>query len=540
MLKKNILPILLVLIAGCSKDLLNVSPKNQLLESNYYKTTEELKAALITAYDPISWTYCGPGSFHYGASNFVNLNVASDDANAGGTPGGQDILAYQGADKFDLLPSIQNIESIWFKYYTGIYRANLLLEKAAVSDSNMEIRAEAKFLRAYYYFDLVRYYGDVVLLDHTVSSDEYNLSRTPAKEVYNFIVKDLTEAFPDLTEKNELPKSELFRATKSAAQTLLGKVYLFMSSPANNFGNYYQNAADLFGSVIQSGIYSLQHDYDMNFDVVHEHGTESIFELEYTNTGGSTFQVDPNTGYTTDEASVDAKLCGIRTWTQGADKSVVNLLPGWGFVKPAKELIDAYVAEHDTVRLNYNIYLADPIDSAPEINGMFKFHLRQYGTWLATDEEASSDYEGFFRRKYRYDASFVPVSDISILNTVIMRYADVLLMMAECMVNGATDTKNGNTVDYYVNEVRTRVKLPSLSAITMDDIKKERRLEFAFEMIRYWDLLRWGDADNVFSNYKPGKGYHWDPVKKGLWPIPLTEIDRTGGSITQNPGYVNE
>jgi starch-binding outer membrane protein, SusD/RagB family len=538
MIKKIIILTLIIgFIEGCSTDLLDITPKNQLIESNYYQTEADLQSALIAAYDPISWVYCGAGSFHYGASNFVNLNVASDDANAGGTPGGQDILAYQGADKFNLIPSTQNIESIWLKNYTGIYRCNILLEKASVNDATAEIRAEAKFLRAYYYFDLVRFYGDVVLLDHPVTPSEYNLTRTPASKIYDFIVKDLTEAIPDLTEKNKLSASELFRATKSAAQTLLGKVYLFMSSTANNYGNYYQNAADLFGNVIQSGIYSLQSDYDMNFDAKHEHGIESIFELEYTNTGNSTFGCDAN-GYSTDEAPVDAKLCGIRTWTQGSDRSVVNLIGGWGFVKPTRELVDAYISEHDTVRLNYNIYLADPL--TPEINSMFKFNLRQYGTWLNTDEEASADYEGFFRRKYRYDVSFVPVSDISILNTVIMRYSDVLLMMAECIVNGATDTKNGNSAAYYVNKVRTRVKLPSISTVSMDDIKKERRLEFAFEMIRYWDLLRWGDADNVFTNYKPGKGYYWDPAKKGLWPIPLTEINRTGGSLTQNPGYVNQ
>ena len=518
-------------ITGCSKDLLDVDPKNQVLESNFYQTLEDFESALISAYDPISWV------FYWGASTFVTLNIASDDANAGGTPGGQDILAYQGADKFNLTPGMERIESLWRKYYAGIYRTNILLENADPDNEELSvIIAEAKFLRAYYYFDLVRYYGDVVLLDHTASIDEYNLPRSPAEEVYALIVKDLSEAIPVLPDKNELSADQLFRATKSAAQVLLGKVYLFMSSPAYNYGNYYQEAADLFGEVIGSGIYDLHPDYDMNFLATHEHGIESVFELEYTSAVNSTFQSDDNTGYSYDEASVDFKLCGIRDWSQGSDISVVNLQAGWGFIKPTRELVQAYIDQNDTIRLNYNIYLGNPMSA--EIDSSFDFYLSQYGTW-GSEEEESEDFEGFFRRKYRYDNNYV-VGDISFLNINIMRYADVLLMMAECMVNGASDSQNGQSADFYVNQVRNRVELPSLSSVTLDDIKKERRLEFAFEMIRYWDLLRWGDADGVFTDYKPGKEYYWDPVKKGLWPIPLTEINRSGGSLVQNPGYINE
>lgn len=532
---KKIFTLIIVLgfIAGCSKDRLEIEPKNQTLESNYYITPAELRSALITAYDPISWV------FYYGASTWVTLNVASDDANAGGTPGGQDILAYQGADKFTLIPSTPNgPEGLWRKYYAGIYRANVVLEKAdADNDSMLVLRAEAKFLRAYYYFDLVRFFGDVVLLDHTVTT-EYNLSRTSSGKVYELIVKDLTEAIPDLPEKNKLKSDQLYRATKSAAQALLGKVYLFMSSPGYNYGNYYQQAADLFGSVIKSGVYDLFPDYDMNFDAQHKHGVESIFELEYTDAIQSTFNYDAGTGYSYDESSVDFKLCGIRGWSQGADKSVVNLLDGWGFVKPTRELVDAYISENDLIRLNYNIYLADPV---AEYNAAFNFNLSQYGTWdrTVTGEDASTDYEGFFRRKYRGDAD-QQTGNTWFTNVVLIRYADVLLMMSECIVNGAVDTQNSNNSDFYINKVRNRVGLPSISGGTIEDIKKERRLEFAFEMLRYWDLIRWGDADNVFTGYKPGKGYNWNPAKKGLWPIPLTEIERTKGSLTQNPGYTNE
>ena len=107
------LTIIVGFIAGCSKDMLDIDPKNQVLENNFYQTREDFEAALISAYDPISWV------FHWGASTFVTLNVASDDANAGGTPGGQDIMAYQGADKFTLTPGTERIESLWRKYYVG-------------------------------------------------------------------------------------------------------------------------------------------------------------------------------------------------------------------------------------------------------------------------------------------------------------------------------------------------------------------------------------------------------------------------------------
>lgn len=502
---KNITQIILIavlLFTGCSKERLDIQPKGLLLEASFFNTDDDFYRALVSTYDVIGWLY------PWGMSWFVNLNVASDDANCGGE-NANDQEEYQQADMYDLTVTNVGSEQLWKKYYTGIYRANLVLDNADKLNSPAVTQyvAEAKFLRAYFYFDLVRFFGDVPLITGPVGSSEYSLPRTPKKEVFDQIVKDLTEAIPNIP----VVESEKGRVSKGAAMALLGKVYLFMSSPYYDLGNHYQDAADQFANVIATGRYSLEKNYKDIFELSHEFGPESIFELNYTDA----IALDWGGDFSRMEANIDIQLCGIRQFAP-----VGTLFEaGWGFVKPTQEIVDAYKAENDTTRYNASIISGDDLT-----NMGYTFN----DPW---------GYEGYFRMKYGAFSKDAPANPQAWANNFrVIRLADVYLMLAECIVNGATD-KGGHNADYYVDMVRERANLPDKTGVTMNDIMTERRLELSFEGLRYWDVLRWNKGDEIFGTHKVNEGRTWIPERKGLWPIPDAEILRTGGSLKQNPGY---
>jgi starch-binding outer membrane protein, SusD/RagB family len=509
---KNILYITtlsLILFAGCSKDNLDIEPQGILLEASYFNTEDDVFRALISAYDPINWTY------NWGASQWMTCTAASDDANSGGDFKG-DRPEWDDANYFNISVTNDGPMQLWKKYYAGIYRCNIIFSNISgntdlETDQVAIYLAEAKFLRAYYYFDLVRYFGDVPLIDHAVGSSEYSLSRTPASDIYNFIVKDLTEAVPVL----EADAPMQGRVDKGAAMALLGKVYLFMSSPYWNLGNHYQDAANLFAQVISLNKYELMENYADNFDRNFNFNKESIFELNYTDIIGMDW--DASNPYDRMEGNIDWQMAGLRKPVQ-TDSSI--FAEGWGAIKPTRELAEAYLVNNDKVRYNASMISRDSLESI----GIT--YTDPYGD------------DGYVRMKYQIFQKDQPANTNAWdNNNRIIRLADVYLMLAECMVNGASDP-NSHTADYYVNLVRTRSHLPAKSGVTLDDIILERQLELSFEGIRYWDVLRWNKGDEIFGNFrKDSPDYQWDPLKKGLWPIPQTEILRTGGSLKQNTGY---
>ncbi len=495
----------LTIITACSKDVLNIDSEGEQLESTYFKNDDEVFRGLIAAYDIISWNY------DWGMSYWVTLNSASDEANAGGDDA-SDRIEYVEADEFSLTVTNPGPEVLWRKYYTGIYRCNILIELDYESERMKRYRAEAKFLRAYYYFDLVNFFGDVPLVDHVLVPDEYFMERTDKSEIYNLIIQDLEEAIPDLPLKTQLPDEERGRVTKGAAKFLLGKVYLFLGD--------WSNAASYFKEIIDSKIYDLEPVYEDIVSLQHEHGIESIFEINYTRNAGDQWDYHH-------DGNVDIQLCGIRSLSyRGIPPTGYRFVAGWGFVKPTTDLVDAYIAAGDTVRLNANVVLGDSI---PEYLPHFRnFWLGSVAVWI--DDYG---YEGFFRKKYearpgegsgnQYDQNFI-----------VYRYADLLLMYAETQYRLGDET----TARELINEVRERVQLDPVISAGQDlfnDLVTERRLELAFDAVRYWDVIRWGLGDQVFGALEFPK--QWDPERKGLWPIPQDEIERTGGSLIQNTGY---
>lgn len=506
-MKKILLYSLLVLLASaCSKDWLELDPVGQKFESNYYQTEEEIFAGLVSAYSILQPKYYAGWSSWYFMANFP-----SDDSHVvGGGPG--DRPEYHEVAEFRTVPTNPAILQLWRRNFYGINRANVVLEYADpdASQRSTEFVAEARFLRAYYYFELLRFFGDLPLITGSIGSDEYNKPRDPAEDVFAQVIKDLQEAIPNLALKSSLGANEMYRATKGSAQALLGKVYLYMASPyyqqTYDFGQsateLYGLAAEQFEAVINSGEYELEPVYDNIWRYEYEHGVESIFEVEYANIerGGDWGNGRVNGG------NIDVQMSGPRSI------STDTLLPGWGFDMVTQELIDIYDAEGDEERRYGTAYGED--------------FLSDIG---ASGWDENEGYTGWFSKKRAPWAHITtdvdPVWNFE-TNERVLRYGDVLLMCAEAYLGAGSGDATS-----LVNEVRARAGLDALSGVTLEDVKKERRMELAMEGHRFFDLVRWGDAATALGDEGFVEGTH------NLFPIPQTEIDNSNQALTQNPGY---
>ncbi|MBN1951767.1 MAG: RagB/SusD family nutrient uptake outer membrane protein [Bacteroidales bacterium] len=496
-------PMALLLLWSC-EDWLELEPVAMDSPDNLKgEPIDNMKLALATAYNSVTYVY------PWGASNWVAFNCASGDVNTGGGAAG-DRIEYEEMEHFDQLNSASlSPQYLWEKNFRGIRSVNqMLVDYRDFSSETVDrVKAESRILRSYFYFDMVRLFGDVPYFTEDTS---YNVDgvRIPADEVLDSLINTINTNV-HLVKR----KSANGTMTYDAAYVLLAKIYMWKED--------YVNAAAALDTVILSNKFSLLSSYADVFNYLKPRNAEVIFCTNPQNIGNPS-----SWDNFTSLFNIDMKLAGIRDFvdTRTGDDAIVN---GWGFVKPRKELVDAYIAAGDIVRLNENIWLGDETltdyadyfteklyERSQRTDGVLSYAADVYG------------YEGFFRKKYTNYEGYERAGDWVRATFLIYRYSDVLLLRAECALNGG-----GGDADAYINEVRARVSLDPLSGATMDDVKLERRLELAFEYDRYFDLVRWGDAATVLA----AQGY--DPAKNGLFPVPQTEIDLSGGILTQNPGY---
>lgn len=499
MLKYKIGLIIAVIMGSlsCSKDIIELSPTGTVLESNFYKTEQELFQGLVAAYDPLGF-----------ATNFTMkmglLNAASDDAHAGGSDA-SDQPSWVAYDKFTLDPNLGPQAGLWSKNYTGIYRANLVIEKAEgavaglTADKKARYVAEAKFLRAYYYFDLVRWFGNVPLITATPAADAiYKQTQSAPAAIYAQIEKDLKEAVATTQLPESLPADELGRITKGAAKALLGKVILFQNNNARM-----GEAATIFEDIINSNAYALEKNYADIFKPDNKFGKESIFEIY----SSGNRKGDWGLGIDGNEGNKDVQFCGMRDYV-GA-----TYANGWSFCPVSLDLV--------------NFMQNDPRFAATVIDGK---------ALKATGASYTAGYQNtdYFIKKYSPLAAFKATSGEPALNWGYnikeIRLADVLLMAAESFNRSGNDAK----AQTYLNRVRARVALSaktSTGATLLQDIYDERRLELATEGMRFWDLIRTNKAATVLSNQGFKAGKH------EFLPLPQGEVDIMQGAFKQNSGY---
>jgi len=468
---------------GCDKFLTVNPPYTQDVE-NFFQTPEDYDRALTGAYDLLQ-------------ASFMTLwigEIASDNSIAGG----ESVNDSQGLHQIDAMThgGVNNdLRNVLRWNYAGVTRANYILEHKDNIDfpGKAHVLAEAKFLRAYYYFELVKYFGDVPLIvDRRIGIEEaLQIPRTPKAEVYAQIEKDLKDAAAVLNPV----ASQKGRATKGAAQAFLGKVYLYQ--------NKFEEAAATFDEVIASGSYSLIPNYNDLFSVANENNSETVFDVQYTGLEGGSYGC-----LICLEGNAAVGFQGIRQYNGPVygDGNSYNL--------PTKALYDAF----SSIDPRRNATILD-IDA---------FIASQPNPASITYAIGAGGHTGYYNNKYikRQGEIGLPDNDLtSPVNYRVMRYADVLLMAAEAHYQlGQT-----SIAQQLVNQVRGRAGIPGINVNSIDVIYKERRFELSGEGLRFFDLVRTGQAATYIDNFVVGK--------HELFPIPQVEIDLAGGNWAQNPGY---
>ncbi|WP_420458590.1 RagB/SusD family nutrient uptake outer membrane protein [Neolewinella sp.] len=484
---KSPLPALLlagvVLVASCN-EVLDRTPQAEYTLENFFQTEEQAVQSVNAVYNQLrQW------QTHVFA--YIGMtDIVSDDADKGSIPSDAQFLA--DIDNFTYTPTNVAPATVWSGYYTGIFRANLAIQRIPdVPEMDEDLRtrliAEARFLRAYYYFNLVRWFGDVPLILESFP-ENFEIPRTPRDEVYAQIESDLQAA------AGILPASysgvDVGRATSGAARAMLAKVALTRRD--------FQTAADLALQVINSGQYALLPSYSEIFTAAGENSSESIFEVQ-----AAAFEIGGG-------GSQYNEVQGVR--------GTPNL--GWGFNRPSDDLIAAF----------------EPGDPRREATILYVGEVLPDGSAIVED---NPNIEG---ERYNQKA-FVPDhpggNGNGPGNVRVLRYADLLLIAAEAL----NEIGQSEQALEYLNQVRTRARgnasgvLPDVTttdqAALREAIYHERRVELALEQHRWFDLVRTGRAAEEMLPLKP----NFTPGKNELFPIPQTEVDLSQGALEQNPGY---
>lgn len=466
-----ILAALVLTATSCDDDFLDVDSQ-ETVEASDSDAIYEPEAFVNGIYGMFTeWDY---------AFSFLGITeIISDNADKGSSPtdSGSDKNVL---DELSYNSSSGSLSAMWTRWYKSVGRASQAIEyieNYGLTDQNYKNRliGEAKFLRALNYFYLVRGWGDIPIQEVDL------INRVPVSEVYAYIEADLLDAIEKLPVKSSYSSTNVGRATKGAAQALLSKVYLYEEK--------YQAAYDMAQTVINSGEYSLEPDYATIWRVGTENGAESIFEFQ---------------------ARGESIAHGIQQYsqTQGARGPSGW---GWGFNVPSQNLLDAFLAEGDSIRMNATIIF----------RGELMYDGRQVGAGV----------ENPMYNEKAYSSANLGSSDGD-KNIRYLRLGEIYLIAAEA----ANELGNTAAALSNLNIVRNRVDLTNYSSSSQGDIRNkiwnERRLELAFEHDRWFDLVRTRQAESAMT----AAGKTFVAPKMYLFPIPYNQIVQAPNFV-QNPGW---
>lgn len=490
-------------LAGCKKDFLDRRPQGQYTQDDYPYPggSGPYDTYLFGAYSDLR-------SFNVHSQSFIcAVSIRSDDADKGSTPadGGANAL---GMDNFPVTPDNGFANTLWTGHYTLISKCNIALDQIAsnkdiiaTAEQKLQAEGEARFLRAYAYFNLVRFFGRVPLIDKVFAdaAAQSNVPQSNAAAIYAFIESDLMFAAANLPLKWDA--KFVGRSTSGAANGLLAKVYLTQGKWAQAMG-----AAS---AVIGSGQYNLSTPYDRIFREEGENSSESMFEVQAT----------ANATTPTANGVQYAQIMGVRgsgAWDLG-----------WGWNTPSTQLEAAYEA-NDPRKARTILYTSNATTTFNTIYGEplpVGLPNPRYNNKVYTNPSLRSS----IGNRFGYW-----------MNIRILRYADVLLMYAEA----ANEMNNTTEALAKLEMVRARARagnnsiLPPVTttdqALLREAIRRERRVELAMEHDRFFDLVRWGIAAATLQ--AAGKT-NFNNSRDNLLPIPQVQIDLSKGVLTQNPGY---
>jgi starch-binding outer membrane protein, SusD/RagB family len=569
--KYLLISLLCMLFASCSKDFLNIEPKGVSTDIVFYSTIEGIEQGITGTY--ASLNAC-PASLHNLDMMYLAWgNFPSDDAEAGGEPGGGDITDFQMADRGTTIPGGGNkavSENFWGYNYKSILRANSAINGIKTFRANnpnadeatkaklTQYEGEMNFVVAFVHFKMVQVYGGVPIVDHILASSEYGVKRNSIAECLHFVQEKLAIASAQLPVKSKNGAANIGRISKGAAQALLAKAYLYEASYAKNYSgddrftgctNTYDKALVYADSVINSNEYKLVGLNGETFDT-------------YWNQNGSPIYPDKTPGYryifTVDAENGDESLFEVQSENDGlaymisrgsyinvytATRNVLNTAGasssfGWGFNCPTDEMYNAY--EEGDLRREVTcgkdgapIYPSAVIgwgkmsNIASPTNMMcrkFEASPAQYWSTRGTDGNGPT-------------------------NLMYIRYGDVILIGAEA----AIETGNSSKALTYVNMIRKRARngaatgVPAdLASVSLTDVQKERRLELGMEGQRFFDLVRWKMQDILpdqplmrYANGAPTTPIYctFTPGKNDFMPIPQIEVVNSNFNLVQYSGW---
>ncbi|MBV8389494.1 MAG: RagB/SusD family nutrient uptake outer membrane protein [Mucilaginibacter sp.] len=478
------IPALLIIVQSCKKSFLDVQATGTVAATKFWQNQQDATDALNGMYANLhEWT-------NIAFAPIAVESMGSDDVDKGSTP--TDASFMNDFHFFTANSGEGQIADFWGGQYRTINLANQILDNVPGINMDASLKnrylAEAKFIRAYSYFRLVRAFGDVPLRLHVPkAAGEYNIPRSPKAQVWAAIEADLTDA------ASVLPQSysgaDIGHATKGAALALHAKAAMYQAK--------WNEVLTLTNQVMSLG-YTLFPNYEQMFRTNNKNNSESIFEIQC--------MLIPNNP--TASNSQYSQVQGVRGSTGG----------GWGFNVPSDALVASY--EAGDPRMNATIIFRGETtpegDVIPASGDNPRYNMKSYVPF--------SLYVSGFNEGCQQDK-------------IVLRYADVLLMNAEA------NNELGNNVAALASLelVRARARAGNAAilppVVTTDQatlrtaIWNERHVELAMEFDRYFDVIRQGRAAAIFGP----RG--WKTGKNEVWPIPQNEIDLSAGVLTQNPGY---
>lgn len=489
--------ICLLLMGSCND--LNLEKPGEQDTKNYFRTEDEAYKSVVAAYSDLK-------DYRYTWTLWALGDVLSDDATYSGSDA--DVTSYARMESYDYPADNGRILNRWTICFRGVNKANQAIDGIKRMDESLfpaetdksanykkRLLGEALFLRAYFYHELVKCFGDVPLLTQTPTFADKGKPRTPKAEVYAQIEADLKEAASYLPKPSEIGSSyktsQAGRITQGAAYAMLSRVCLFDKK--------YDEAKAAALEVIKSNEYQLVENYGDQFLLDGKHGTESILEINHYDSPTQSAATDNNGNF-----------------------HVLMMMPfgvtyGYGINQPTAALSAAFDEIGDKIRKDATLLTEDDLKA-----------------WESPDDfkKLERNRTGYYNQKY-----YLPPSQRSKeirnnpMNIKLIRLAEVYLNYAEACVKGST--LDEGEARKYLKLLRDRVQLPAITSTgsqLFTDIIKERRLELAMEGFRFWDITRVGLGPTVFKvkgNFRAGISE--------LLPIPQDEIDRNNGVITQNP-----
>jgi hypothetical protein len=532
-MKKIIYILSIALIVSSCSDYLDSEPMTSKVNTNFYQTPADIEESLNGIYSLLN-----PGLDPFMHSFFVS-ELMSDDRFAGG--GGVD-AKIQAIAEFENFANDMYLQS-WEDNYSGIFRANMLLESLPQVENweseaqKNRYKGEALFMRAYYYFDLARMFGTVPLV---LATEPQNLPKASPEELFGQIAKDLREAIEIMPDDPYSPE-DIGRATKWAAQGMMARIFLFYTGvydqstipvPEEEEMTKSEVIAYVDNCVTKSG-HELVDDY------------RNLWPYSYA-TEDYSYAADNNLSWVGEEGDNTEAMFSIRFGALGSGTHntfnlyfglrMQNTYPfgyGWGFGPVNPQLWDEWSDSDMRKVASICDVNAENIGYSPSSDQYHETYLWQK-KYMPVNIKVDGKRKSMFTHIYESPDNNM---ECNTQEVVLLRLADVMLMGAELGSSKAQE---------YMDEVRERVNLPSVPP-TLENIKKERRYELAFEGIRYYDLMRWNELSSALGKVKnvpvenEGEPVEYSipfrPETNGFLPIPESQVQLSDGVLEQNAGW---